>query len=318
MALKSLKSVTEENFVKSVGVVKKTLTLPRMNRPKKLSEDEATVFKGLLFGSPETGKTRSLLGLLLQGFKVFVISTDMGGEGMSTVKIALTRLGRKDLLENVVVVVLNDYDTVKAFIDDPTCIYPTIYDEDFDWLFWDGFSTFQGINVSEKVGDDIKPQVKGDKELSDGREAGVTLEIMDWGAVKNMTLRNLDNFLKINNRKTGKIFHKIVTCLEGKNAVRSGDGFNGTTAYVDNGKPLIQGAAINFMTPAFDLVINTKQVGGEFKYQIVRKRELDLLPVEEGDMYKLWEKISTQMGIKRGETLPGLKEEEDAHTAVSL
>src|SRR6185436_20400687 len=264
MALKPLKTATEENFVKNVGAVKRTLTLPRMNRPKKLSDEEATVFKGLLFGPPETGKTRSFLGLLLQGFKIFVISTDMGGEGMSTVKIALRKLGRLDLLENLTIVVLNDFDTVKAFLDNPESVYPPIYDEDFDILGWDGFSTFQGINISEKVGDDIKPQVKGDKELSDGREAGVVFEIMDWGAVKNMTLRALDNFLKIHNKKTGKIFHKIVTCLEGKNAVRSGDGFNGTTAYIDNGKPLIQGAAINFMTPAFDLVINTKKVGEEF------------------------------------------------------
>ncbi len=315
MALKST-SKAAEDFVKNAGVPKRTLTLPRINRPKKLSEDEATIFKGLLFGPPETGKTRSFLGLLQHGFKLFVISTDMGGEGLSTVKIALNRLGRKDLLENLTVVVLNDYDTVKSFIDDPTTVYPTIYDEDFDFLCWDGFSTFQGINVSEKVGDDIKPQVKGDKELSEGREAGVVFEIMDWGAVKNMTLRNLDNFLKINNPKTGKIFHKLLTCLEGKNAVRSGDGFNGTTNYVDNGKPLIQGAAINFLTPAFDLVINTRKVGEEYRYLINRKRELDLAKDEPGDMYALWSKISAQMGITKGQVNEKLKEE-DAQVANS-
>ncbi len=311
MALKPIAAVKEE-FVSKTGS-KKTLTLPRILKPKKLSDDEATVYKILGYGPTESGKTRMLLGLLLHGFKIFVISTDMGGDGLSTVKIALKKLKREDLMENLTGVVLNDYDLVKSFCDEPADVFPEIYDEDFDFLVWDGFSTFQGVNVSEKVGEDIKPPEKIDKfgdtkELSQGREAGVTFEIMDWGAVKNMTLRNLDNFLKLNNKKTGKVWHKLLTCLEGKNAVRSGDGFNGTTSYEDNGKPLIQGAAINFITPAFDIVINTRKIGEDYKYKIIRKRELALLPIEPGDMFALWEKIASQLGIKKGAVVERLKE----------
>ncbi len=312
MALKSITQVTKEEFVK--GSNNKVLASPRTPRAKKLSDRESRAYKILLFGKQGSGKTLSIVGLLLHGFKVFVISTDMGGDGLETVEMELGRLGRLELFDNVIHVTLPTYDNVMNFLDNPQSVYPEIYTEGIDWLFWDGFSGYQQINLAEEIGS-MTPAKSGDKEVSDARESGLQFEMQDWGMVRNGTIRPLSKFIALNNAVTGQVWHKIVTCLEGTRVVRSGSGINITTSYVDTKEPLIQGAACKLLGPAFDLIINTRIGAGEEKekrkYLYVcaghesvdgpKTRGLELPPIFDADMYKLWEEIVKQKGIKKGE-----------------
>ena len=303
MALKPIQAA--EDFVKNAG--KKTLQLPRGPKVRKLSEEEATYFKGLFFGPSGSGKTFTLVGLLLHGFKIFVISTDIGGEGLSTVTHELRSLGREDLLDNVLTVILSDYKQVVSFLNDPTSIFPEIYDEGIDFLVWDGFSGFQHNLLSDEIGN-MTPERAAGKEVSDARDSGLFFEQQDWNMVKNGTIRNLDKFLKLHNRKTGQVWHKIVTCLEEMKASR---GSNGVT-YVETRECMLQGSAKKLILPAFDLIINTRitEENGKrsFKYLCAgsetltgaKTRGLKIDATEEGNMFKLWEKISEQKGIKKG------------------
>ncbi len=326
MALKPVVPATavKDDFINKAG--KKTLTLPKGPRVKRLSNDEATTFKALLFGPTGSGKTYTLVGLLLLGFVVFVVSTDIGGEGLSTVKLALKKLGRADLLDNCISVVLSTYGEVETFLSNPAAIYPEIYDVDIDFLVWDGFSGFQQNLLSDEIGQMTPARGENGKEVSDARESGLQFELQDWGMVKTGTVRNLDKFLKLHNVKNGRIWHKLVTCLEGLKSVKTSDG----TSYKETREPMLQGSANKLIGPAFDLILNTRIMSeGEdkkraFKYVCVghdtlvgaKTRGLELEPIEEGDMGKLWGKISEQLGIKRGATLDIFKEESDG-TVIS-
>lgn len=312
MAIKPL--VTKEEFVQTGP---KVLTSPRGPRVKKLSEEEAVTFKALLFGPTGSGKTYSIKGLLEHGFKVLVISTDMGGDGLVTVKTALKLVGKANLLANCSSVILSNYDEVVTFLNTPEKIYPGIYDAGIDWLFWDGFSSFQQNLLSDKIGE-MTPERTGTKEISDARDSGLQLELQDWGMVRNGTVRNLDKFLKLHNRQTGQVWHKVLTCLEGIKAVRSGQGVNTVTTYQETREPMLQGSAARLIGPAFDLILNTRIVADkedgvrQFKYisagsdalSGAKTRGLTLDPIEPGDFYALWSKISTQLGIKNGQIDP--------------
>ncbi len=297
---------------------KVTLTAPRGPRVKKLSEPEATGFKGLLFGPTGSGKTYAIVGLLLHGFKVFVISTDLGGEGLASVELALLDMGRADLLENCIGVVLSNYNEVTGFLNNPASIYPEIYTDGIDWLVWDGFTGFQQNVLGDYIGD-MTPERSGGKDISDARESGLQFEQQDWGMVRNGTTRNLDKFLKLNNLKSGQVWHKLVTCLEELKPVKSASG----TTYQETREPMLQGSAKKLILPAFDLILNTRIQAGEseaskraFKYvcaghdslQGAKTRGLKLEPVEDGDMFKLWAKIAEQKKIKQGAVNEAVKE----------
>lgn len=312
MAIKPL--VSKEEFVQSGP---KVLKNPRAPRVKKLSEEQAMTFKALLFGATGSGKTHAIVGLLEHGFKVLVISTDIGGDGLVTVKTALKQKGKGQLLDNCMSLVFSSYDEVTEFLNTPESVYPEIYTDGIDWLVWDGFSSFQQTLLSDKIGE-MTPQRTDNKEVSEARESGLQLELQDWGMVKSGTVRALDKFLKLHNRKTGQVFHKLLTCLEGIRSVRSGSGVNAVTTYVDAKEPMLQGAAAKLIGPAFDLILNTRIVAGDtenvprqYKYVCAgsetlagaKTRGLVLDPIEPGNFYDLWTKIATQLEIKRGEII---------------
>lgn len=330
MALKKIEEV-KEDFEKNAGGIK-TLKAPKGPRVRKLSDPEATYFKGLFFGPTGSGKSRTILGLVLHGLKVFVISTDIGGEGLATVELELRRMGRQDLLENITVVVLSTYEEVDLFVNDPTKIYSSFYDEGFSFIFWDGFSGFQQNALSDYIAK-MTPVGGDSREISDGREAGLVFEQTDWGAVKTGTLRNLDKFLKLYNLKTGEVYNKIVTCLEGIKSTKTGTGTNAQTVYVETKEPMLQGAAQKLIGPAFDLIINTRIVSPEGKedgrrsYKYIcrghdevsgaKTRGLDLPAVMDGDMYKLWGEIATQKGIKKGAVSGEFEKEKEESVRTS-
>lgn len=309
MALnKPLETVKEDFEAAAKG--KRTLTPPRGPRVRKLSEVGSSYFKGLVFGKQGSGKTRLLIGLLLHGLKIFAIATDMGGEGFSTVELELKRIGREDLLENITVVVLSTYQEVETFVQNPAKIYPDIYKEGFDFLFWDGLSGFQQNSLADYIGEMTPARSENGKEVSDGRDSGLQFEQTDWGMVKTGTLRNVDKFLKLYNLETGEVWHKWITCLEDVKPVKTANG----TVYQETREPMLQGASKKLIGPAFDLIINTRIKGDkdeskrEFRYVLAGHDSLDgpknrglALPDDmPGDMFKLWEEIAKQKGLKRG------------------
>ncbi len=287
----------------------KVLKNPVGPRVKKLSEEQAITFKALLFGPTGSGKTYAIKGLLEHGFKVFVISTDIGGDGLMTVKNAMR--DRPDLQANCSSVVLGTYSEVVDFLDKPESVYPEIYTDDPDWIIWDGFSSFQANLLADEIGQMTPARSEGGKEVSEARESGLQLELQDWGMVRAGTVRNLDKFLKLHNRRTGKVWHKLVTCLEGMKTIRSGSGAQATTTYTDSKEPMLQGSALKLVGPAFDLILNTRIVASQddapraYAYVCAghdslagpKTRGLTLHSVEGGDFYYLWKKIAEQLKI---------------------
>jgi hypothetical protein len=285
-----------------MDVGKKTLPVPR--GPKVVRGDEPTPCKIFVFGPWGSGKTSVIKGLLEHGLKVLCVTTDVGGSGTNSVKLPLKREGKGDLLANLYEIVLENDEQVQAFISEPTIYFPDIYEWDPDFLVWDGFAGWQQVYASEKIGSMPVPR-SGNKDIPEAVEAGLQFEVAQWGMLRNTTFRSVHKFCALNNRKTGKLWHKVVTAQEGYKS-EEGKGLQET------GKPLLQGSGGILMGGAFDLIIRTKEVQGKddkgrsvskFVYQVkagnltpkVRGFEL---PVElQGDMYKLWETLKGQLGI---------------------
>jgi hypothetical protein len=233
------------NFVTG-GV--KTVTPPRA-RVQKYDEGELELYiKLLFFGGPGTGKTYITKDLLELGFKVLVITTDLGGDGLKSVIIPMRREGTWDLLKsNLRSVEIEGYDDVEAFISAPETSIPDIYEWDPDFVIWDGISGWQVIDVGEKIGD----YAVSDK-ASDAERDGLQMNIQKWGQIQRATLRGLANFTAMKNKKTGRQWDKIGTCLE---AIKSKGGGQG--GFVETREPLVQGGAGKHITGVFDMIVRT-------------------------------------------------------------
>lgn len=275
----------------------------------------------MLFGPYGSGKTHSIIGLLLRGLKVVVISTDVGGSGLLTVKVPLRRMGRTDLLANLREVLLYSDEEIKEFCTSPTIYFPDIYDFNPDVLVWEGFSAWQQVELSEKIGN--MPVESKHNELSLSVAEGLRFETPQWGMLRNATFRGMDKFCSMHDPRTGKIWHKVVTCQEGVKSKPKVEGSNTVGGLIDTYEPLLQGAGGVLISGAFDLIIRTKEKKGvdekgnpatEYIYQIrsenarQKVRGIDLPAVMPADMYKLWGIIAEQAGIAAGAVDENLKE----------
>ena len=244
-------STIASNFI--AGGVGKTLTSPRTKARNFASEDPEIYVKAMFFGSPGTGKTWVVKSLLELGFKVLVVTTDVGGDGLNAIIIPMRREGTwEKFRHNLRSQELTGYEEVKAFFKDPENFegLEDLYQWDPDFIFWDGLSGWQQVDVSQYVGD-MTPERSGAKGVSDARESGLQFEQADWGQIRNATVRGVDDFCGIRNKLTGKPWHKIVTCHE---AVKS-KGASGGGGFVEAKEPLLQGAGGRIIIGAFDLVI---------------------------------------------------------------
>jgi hypothetical protein len=252
-------TLKKTEFVKEAGPVKKgtVIASPRV-RVASLDEVEARYIKGMLFGPWGGGKTFTINALLELGFKVLVLTTDIGGDGLNTVILEQKKKGNAGLLKNIRKVEVEDYEACKSFIDRPETYVPDIYEWDPDWIFWDGFSGFQQVDISEHVED------AGKQDDSD-----LQFEMNQWGQVRNATIRTVSNFLDINNKQTGRKWHKLLTCQEN---VRTKPGKAGEGPQ-DTVSPLLQGAGGILMGAGFDfiwrVVAKTEGVGTTAKAKFV-------------------------------------------------
>ena len=255
----------------------------------------------MFFGPWGSGKTYVIMGLLRHGFKVLVITTDVGGSGLAAIKIPLRASGESDLLENLVEIVLNDDSEFQSFLQDPTAFFPEIYTWDPDFLIWDGAASWQQVYLSDRIG-----QIPVGNNVSEAVDSGLVFEQPQWGMLRNGTFRGFHKFCALHNRVTGKIWHKVVTCQEGIKTKEKKDG----GGIVETKMPLLQGAGGVLIGGAFDLIVRCKEVkeaGKDSKYFYQIKGENNMsksrgfkLPAEmPADMYELWNQIEKQMGVVR-------------------
>lgn len=293
------------------GGVPKALTPPRTKARNFAEEDPEIYVKAMFFGSPGTGKTWIVKALLELGFKVLVATTDVGGDGLNSIIIPMRREGtwetfRKNLRSQELV----GYEEVKSFFKDPEKFdgLQDIYQWDPDFIFWDGLSGWQQVDVSQYVGD-MTPERAGSKGVSEARESGLQFEQADWGQIRNATVRGVDDFCSMRNKITGKPWHKVVTCHE---AVRSKGAASGG-GFIEAKEPLLQGAGGRIIIGAFDLVIRctaksdpTDEDGSKRAYEYVLQPNQNLVAKVRGyalpprmpaDPKELFISIFRQMGM---------------------
>lgn len=310
MALKTLEQ-TKAEFI--APGTKKVLPSPRFRITS--GDDKAgNMLKIFIFGGWGSGKTFFVVGLLLQGLKVYIVNTDIGGSGANSIKLELTRLGREDLKANFKEVILSREADFQIFLNSPETVDPTIYDFDPDVLFWDGLAAWQQVELSEKIGSMPVTGSGDNREVPAHLESGLAFEQPQWGMLRNATVRGVHKFCSLNNKRTGKVWHKVATAQEAikMKPAKAGGG------YVETKMPLLQGAGGVLIGAAFDLIMKTdKTATGEFVYifedgenLMSKNRGFKLPATMAADSGKLWADLTAQLGVERGAVDETLKETE--------
>jgi hypothetical protein len=315
-ALKPLGAPAAPAPKRAMGATVKAVLAPRANRAKRLSAMNQFAVKILLFGGTGTGKTTALARLLALGKKILCITTDIGETGNLTVTLYIKNvLKRPELLENFVEIPLYSFEEVDDFLTNPAAFFPEIYDFDPDFIVWDGFSSFQLIDLQEYVGEMMLPG-----NSSEGESSGLQLDQRKWGMVKNATVRKLDKFLSLSNPRSEKPWHKIVTSHE---SLTMKGGATGSVA-VEKKEPLLSGAGGKVILGGFDLIFRTfarkdrdKQgaemddTGASYFYSIepgentvaknrgfkFTNEKGEVASTVPGDMGKVWKEICEQAGL---------------------
>lgn len=293
----------------TVQQAKTALTAPTV--PKKIVAPKYKVSSGiepglesinvLIFGNWGSGKTYTIRGLLELGLKVLYVNTDFGAGGLRAITIPLRQEGKEHLLENLRHIPTFDLlDDFSAFMAKPEQIFPEIYEWDPDVIFWDGLHGFQQILIAQEItGLDTKD---GTRDIRDD----YSVDGKEWQLVRNATINGVHSFLKLNNRRTGKVWHHIVTCQEDIRNAKNEIGSAVNHVGVEQKVPLIQGSAQQIIAGAFDLIIRTKKDReGTHKYVIsgqgnslrTKKRGFNLPDELPADFSSLWKTLMEQEGL---------------------
>lgn len=283
-------------------------------KAKKFSDIDINDIKIMLYGPFQSGKTRTVGELLEAGLKILYFSTDSGGSGLLTVRNYLRSKNRMDLADNLIVMeskFLDSYDKVMSFLEKPDRYVENLYELDIDLVFWDGFTNFQLDHIGRKVNDNVESAAASrDKDLSAAREAGMQFEIADYGQIKLATQKAANTFFKMHNKKTGQVWHKIITCQPTYASKQITEIGGGKSSIVEIKKPQISGQAALSVLAAMDLIIYTgftkSAASNKTTYfyitdsdneTVCKNRGFDLQSKEEANMQKLWEKLTNQTGI---------------------
>jgi len=170
-------------------------------------------FTGLLLGGPGVGKTHAVIGLLRLGFKVCYITTDYAKLGLETVDSYFVDHPEDRYLLNNLRESAFGFDAVQEFSHHPESIMPDIYEWDPDWLFWDGLTSYQALEVQQE-------------EISDDDFHKNSWS--DWYKQKAGVIFPMERFLSLSNKNTGRVWNKLVTCgIKEKEKYRSEKAANG-------------------------------------------------------------------------------------------
>ena len=250
--------------------------------------------KGLVFGPIGSGKTiTAVAGAALNGSRILVVSTDFGGQGLTSVVQYLKDLvkaGKLDqaefntiLDERVVGNTLTSFDQVEKFLISPEKVVPELaqgFVPDLD--VWDGFSYYQQTMI-----DQYAWEVYPDESQSFPR----------WGEVLRKTMQNLGKFIGMEHG--GVIPHKMVTVLEDKVDI---DEFTKKPQIA----PMLNTKAKELSGGGFDLVVNTFSENGEYKYRSagdtskykVKSRGIPIPPLMNADPLKLWKALIGEIDLR--------------------
>jgi hypothetical protein len=280
-----------------------------------LVDDDAAPPKVMIYAHSGCGKTYFIIGLLLFGERVFVLSTDFGSNGLATVKNAFRKMPRffdpatetwtdagKEILSRVRAIDLSTYPQVIDFIDGPLDMIPDLDVWSPTVMMWEGFTTFNVDILDEH----ILSFAPGAENSGDLRYEGFTHTKQDWQGMKRGTVRPVRKFMALT-LPNGKPMAKILTTLES-----GGAEMNALTQKVEK-TALIHGTGRSLMGPAFDVILEAFKVtkDGETKYfyrcegdsdkYLVKSRGYDLKAIEEADPERVWRKIRSVGGGKAKE-----------------
>lgn len=256
-------------------------------KPKltKLTDERHAGLTGIIFGKSGSGKTDFFVQLLLNSktpVRAIYVNTDIGAGGFATIKARLKEHKRLDLLDNVLVLdigghqdekgnEISGYEELSEFLNDPWSEELLAFDPNV--FFWDGFGSFQGIDIVDYVLD------KGvANNASDLREANLIAEKVgkdqSWEARKRATVRAVDKFGQLR-RPDGKLLHKFLTMFEASRQVPV-DSNNPTAGSKQEltGLPLMSGFGVfDQIKGAADFVLKTevlvKEGGKVFEYKYI-------------------------------------------------
>lgn len=260
--------------------------------------------KVCVYGPIGTGKTMTLAELLLAGERIFALVTD---EGLVTIENHLRRVGRLELIDNLLYVVAREYKAVNQILaklddyygDALRDLKPTV-------KVWDGFSVFQTIGVDTEV----MPDKLKAKKITDaqGNETDDSLDpFAYWDKIKRGTGRIHDKFLGATYHGNPG-WHTLLTCHEDEDKDRTGKPL---------GKfhPEIKGGGRKSVLAEYDLVVRTKKdesqvlIDGKlekrysYSYQLegannveVKNRGWDLPPEMPADFGRVWRTVTNREG----------------------
>ena len=284
----------KENFL---GGGTKTVRSPRL-RVK--GDDIADFNVGMnifLVGKPGSGKSDAIARLILQGLKVFIVSTDSGGDnGINTIKAQAIAAG-KDLefvRAHLRWVHVDIGDAVgegrSALLEFLKSLRQEGAFGNFapDVLVWEGFANYQANYIVDEFDQD---------------DGGVD-NFKQWGKISTATVRDLEYFFKI------PVLYKIVTCQEGQKSVKVKVGVDQKgqpimeDRRVDTGGAALKTGALRSVLAAFDLVIRLGlDKDGKYMYYVRSKEDNEgkkrvKLPEEmPAEFMKVWEETKKQLGI---------------------
>jgi hypothetical protein len=255
-----------------------------------LADDDVAPPKVAFYGHSGNGKTFLIVGMLLNGEKVFVASTDFGN-GLATVKNELRRIARLDLLANVRGIDLKSYDDVEDFWINPLEFVADLVDWKPTVMVWDGFTSFNVDIVDEYV----LSHAPGADNAGQLRHAGLTHTQQDWAGTKRATVRNLRRFLSCQIPGVPPMA-KYLTCLEAAKAEL--DQLTGKPQK----HPLIHGTGRALFGPAFDIIMQcfSEEKDGKVEYfyrgsgdekYLVKTRGYPLKTIEPADPVRIWKII---------------------------
>lgn len=311
----------KEAFVGAAG--KKVDLKKKRPQAKKLSDPSGRFIKIGLYGGSGSGKTYGLVDLICKyDQKLFVLSTDFGGDGLSTVVAELKERGLGHLADtNVTGVTLSSYEEVIEFTEKPELYCADIYDLGIDFLVWDGFSGFQQYQVSEYV-DTLGTIYDSQGNLNTQKY---------WGEIKAASSRPFNRFMYMHNKKDGKLWHKYLTMLVDDKAKE--EALAATTNPADRAKvpkdqkaPFVQGGAAKLIEPAFDFFALTttrsipdpKETGKrttEFVYKVTasdkqkaKVRGVKFDPIIPANMGDVWARLVEAYLVNPGQVSEEVKE----------
>lgn len=214
-------------------------------KPSKGSEDNLSGV--LVYGDWGVGKTFLLTEAILRGKNIFVVTTELGRNGLRTIREELKKLGKADLFDNQVYSWEPEsgsagYEQMQAFIQSDYMEKQLDgWKPDID--VWEGISTFQINDVDEYV------LMMESKEMKDSelRDAALVSSRQDWAAIKRGTLRTLG--LWTNKKWYGQKVHKFATMDE---EVKEEEVVGIPVKRI---RPYLQGAAAKMVAKPFDLIL---------------------------------------------------------------